>query len=131
MGDVPLAGEAVHEAGHAVMARYLGLGLERIWISRAEGSGKTCVLWPDGMNQKKDLLILAAARGCMRAFGIDTLADQGSFRDVAQISTTLTEMFPTEDEAALYCRIADLDAKVKDSSSAAMFFLRHWPWLKS
>jgi hypothetical protein len=119
MSRIPLAIEAVHEAGHAVMARHLGLSLGRIQINRTEESGRAFMIWPDGVDQQKDLLILAAARGCMRAFDIDTFLDQGGFEDAARIQTILTEIFPDEDEAALACRVTKLDSEIEN------FFNRH------
>ncbi len=114
-----LAREAIHEAGHAVMARWLGLGLKMVRIYQFEVSGRTCVLWPDteaGDRRKMDLKILAAARTCLESFGIDTCHDEGGFRDEAQILTILHEMFPDDEDgqarddydAKLHCEVARL-----------------------
>ena len=110
-----LANEAVHEAGHAVMARYLGFGLQRIWINGAEQTGRACVRLPHTKSQKAELLILAGARICMQGFGIDTRFDQGGLADEARIRTILGEMFPDEDDEATLCRHVDsLDAEVEE-----------------
>ena len=112
----PLAPEAVHEAGHAVMARHLGLHLEQVWINPSEGAGRVCLpenVMPD---QNQALLILAASRACMRAFDIDTLHDQGPFRDVVEMRKIFDERYRDDDEneVAQCHRIAELDVKVDE-----------------
>lgn len=114
--DITLANEAVHEAGHAVMARHLGLRLERVWINPSEGSGRVCLPETVMPDQDQALLILAASRACMRAFNIDTHHDQGPFRDVVEMRNIFDEKYPDddEDEVAQCHRIAELDVKVDE-----------------
>jgi hypothetical protein len=108
-----LASEAVHEAGHAVMARYLGLRLTRIWINCAENSGETVVQWAGVADRPKELLILVATRACMRSFQIETLREHGGLGDVVELHNLLEEMKPVEDEVSLSLCISKLDAEAE------------------
>jgi len=92
------------------MARLLGLRLGRIWINQAEGRGNTSVIWPNAKDWRRELLVLAAARACMIAFGIYTLGDQGGFGDEAQIQSILDEMFADEDDHERYIASLDIEA---------------------
>ena len=85
--------EALHEAGHAVMARLLGLSLERVWINRPESSGGTCVIWHEKPDPREELRILAAARACLNSFGIHTFEEHGGFGDAVGIQNILADMF--------------------------------------
>jgi hypothetical protein len=109
LGVGNIVSEAFHEAGHAVMARLLGLSLKRVRIDPAAASGKTCVVWPGARDPRKELRILAGARACMVAFSIATLHDPGGFGDETQIQNILDEIFPDEDEATRESCIAALD----------------------
>ena len=106
------AGEAVHEAGHAVMARLLGLGLKRVHINLAEASGRTCVVWPGAhQDPRKNLRILAAARACMRAFDKDTFHEEGGIGDEGAIRTILDEICEDDEAVRINC-INTIDAEL-------------------
>jgi len=100
-----LAEEAIHEAGHALMARRLGLGLHRVWIDRMSGAGRTCIIWTSPNTPEKELKILMSARACLRSFGIPTLHSQGGLseklfaeQNMRQAALALATFLSTEGE---------------------------------
>lgn len=102
MNVIPLHRGAVHEAGHAVVARRLRACLGRIRINRDDPSGdaSTDVSWPSGTGRPLDRIYVAAAgAACLRAFGFDTHIDLGSLGDEAVIQTLLDELLPDEERA--------------------------------
>jgi hypothetical protein len=107
---------ALHEAAHAVIARWLGLGLKRVWILGSEPSGKVDVCWPVEADPENELQVLVAANVCLSAFGIDTSQDQGDWDDEAKISAILDGKFPDDldddNPVRIECR-ASVERKVE------------------
>ena len=92
---------AVHEAGHAVMARWLGASLRSIKVDRDDPSapGRIVMIWPNGRASPEDeLRVAAAGRICLVEFGFEIGLDVGPTLDWDQMSNALAKMFP-DDEA--------------------------------
>ena len=106
----PFTLEALHEAGHAVIARLLGLNLTRVWITSVEGSGGTNVRWPGVKDPQKFLRILAGARACIKAFELEML-DEG-FDDEVKIDGILDGIFSHDDGPARIDYMANVDREV-------------------
>ena len=98
VGSDPDTAALAHEAGHAVMARLLGVSLGRIWINRKKESGGANADCLDEDDPPRAILILTAARACSQAFEIDTLKCQGGIGDETRILNILETMLPDEDE---------------------------------
>jgi hypothetical protein len=111
-GDIPPAYEALHESGHAVMARLLGQTLGPIRIDPSRGKGTASVI-EQSTSSEETLKILAAARICLNTFGIDTRFDQGGIKDEGESRTIWGEMFPDDDDEQAYLAyIAKIDCEV-------------------
>jgi hypothetical protein len=106
---------AVHEAGHAVTARLLGLCLGWVWITDTEGSGRTEVRYEG--DPQKDLRILAGSRACLNAFGFDTADNQGLWGDQTKIEGILDEEIPHADEDVRNNYMAEVDREVESLHS--------------
>jgi hypothetical protein len=90
---------AVHEAGHAVMARLLGLEIGPITIDLADplGDAHAALWWTlETMTPENRIRVAAAGDACVRLFGIVTLHEQGAINDEIEIGNALDEM--CEDE---------------------------------
>jgi hypothetical protein len=88
------------------------------------------VVWQRAKEPQQELRILAAAKMCLNAFGVDTLHDEGRVSDAARIETILTEMFPDADERAKVKYMDEVDAEVArpyNPTSARLLGL----WLES
>jgi hypothetical protein len=87
----------------------LGLSLGRISINRNEASGKAEVVWPEARDPRAELLVLAAARICMRAFDIETLHDEGGWADEIGIQNIMEDILPDgcKEDRINYIRIVD------------------------
>ena len=118
---------ALHEAGHAVMARLLGITLKKVWIKPSKASvwgedwtGNTSVDWNGAVDPCKDLQIAMAARACLRVFGISTLLDHGGISDEAKIETLLEVKFDEqEEEKRAHLRRIDLELERRFAQSDA------------
>jgi len=80
MSDTPLHRGAVHEAGHAVMARLLGGGIRSIKVDLSDphgGAHTDLIGTEETLAPKNRMLISAASRACLVAFGCDVLHDSG------------------------------------------------------
>jgi len=70
------AEHAVHEAGHAVMARLLGVGIRRVaLLSGAGGITELDALIEDGREIRTALVILAAGDAAQAATRVPDLVD--------------------------------------------------------
>jgi hypothetical protein len=94
---ITLANEALHEAGHAVMARLLGRELGQIRIDLLEGVGTVCVVDVEASGLEGQLKVLAASKVCLNAFGISTVHEEGLFSDAVGANNLLNEMFPGDE----------------------------------
>jgi len=88
---------ALHESGHAVMARLQGLRLGPLKITGLgpSASGSVSVCGPP--TPEESFKILAAARICLNTFNINTVLDQGGFSDEGESRTILDEIFPDDE----------------------------------
>lgn len=99
-GDTdPSLATAYHEAGHAVIARYLGADVGAVWIVPQEPKGQVSVFWPDEAPVDHQVMALLASLACLRAFGIPDPHDLHFLGDVVEISNLL-ETIILEDEPA-------------------------------
>jgi hypothetical protein len=94
---------AVHEAGHAVLARSLGASVVVVRVDlTGSGEATTSVRWPEGGPALMNHLRVAAAGGaCLRAFGFTTLLDAGLFHDEVEIQNALDDLLPHADDDAI------------------------------
>jgi hypothetical protein len=102
---------AVHEAGHAVMARLLKLRLGPIVIALADPNGDAHAP-VEPTNAENTARIAAAGDACLRAFGIDTRHRQGAFGDEVMIQNALEEL--CDDEAEHPRRRLEMIAEVEE-----------------
>jgi hypothetical protein len=102
MSDAPLHHEAVHEAGHAVMARRLGARIHSIKIDLADPHGAAEVnlrCWPNGpASPDDDYRVACSSEECLGAFGFDFGDGHGSRKDRDRMVAIVLEKFP-DDEA--------------------------------
>ena len=113
----PLHSGAVHEAGHAVMARYLGVALGHVRIDLADplGNGRTCVHWTDAtLTPENEIRVLAASRASLLAFGVDTELDYGLIVDHDRINEIAADKIFPDDQAAQARYIEAVDAEVEE-----------------
>lgn len=101
MNNSPLHRGAVHEAGHVVMARVLGvkLGPIRIDVADPSAAASASVLWTEETRTlENELRVAAASRACLHEFGFSTLNDCGLRRDHECMIEILLDMFASDDE---------------------------------
>lgn len=102
---------AFHEAGHAVVGRYLGYGLGQIWIEPDTGQGGAEVY----SASRHGALILAASTACLNAFGIVITLSFVAL-DECKLQTILSQNPPStvdeDDDQWLEQRIQDVRKEV-------------------
>jgi hypothetical protein len=98
MNNAPLHRGAYHEAGHAVMARVLGVNLEcvRIDIVDPHAGARTCA---EATSPQNTILIAAAGDACLRAFGYVTMHDDEALGDEVAIGNALSELEPDDEDS--------------------------------
>ena len=107
MRDAGLHPTAVHEAGHAVLARLFNLRLGP--ISLIDGGHADAELMA---NAEVRARIAIAGDVCMRAFGISTFHCQGGWSDEGVVRTVLGETH--DEEEHLQRRSNELTAEVEE-----------------
>jgi hypothetical protein len=97
---------AVHEAGHAIVARFLGLPLGDVTLDHAEGSGSTEVRFSDvGATDRETLATVIAGQLAERAVGFPYIADSA---DDDTLAATLESRMATADIAASAGMVDDI-----------------------
>ena len=90
---------AYHEAGHAVIARCLGAGIEAVWIVPQDLKGQVSVSWPDEAPVDHQIMALLASLECLRAFGIPDPHDLHFLSDAVAIGNLLETIIPDDEPA--------------------------------
>ena len=107
MSDAPLHRGAVHEAGHAVMARLLGGGIRSIKVDLTDPHGDAhtdLIRTEETLAPKNRMLISAASRACLLTFGCDVLHDGELWKDEGVIDTIAHELFPDDEAQQERCK---------------------------
>ena len=114
MSNTPFHRGAIHEAGHAVMARKLGaeLGLIAINLANPHEAAHAQVIWTEEIRTPaNEIRVAAASRACLLAFGYNTSLDQGLVGDQVVIDNELSELLP-DDETRKQRYLAQVDAEL-------------------